>query len=172
MVNSSMRETTGFCAEDTRKPSPTSGHSSERKMQRFKSARSAQRFLSIHAAVHNNFNVQRHLLSRAISCAMLAHMLSVRLDFPGSAPRGSADLLLWAPAQPHSSAATRTGCAFIDELDPSSLQRRDDPRQRLDHPANRAVARFHLAPASPVRVRLCRLRRTQTNRGGGGDARR
>src|ERR1700738_1361197 len=30
----------------------------ERKMQRFKSARSAQRFLSIHAAVHNNFNVQ------------------------------------------------------------------------------------------------------------------
>ena len=37
----------------------------ERKMQRFKSARSAQRFLSIHAAVHNNFNVQRHLVSRA-----------------------------------------------------------------------------------------------------------
>ena len=36
----------------------------ERKMQRFKSARSAQRFLSIHAAVHNNFNVQRHLVSR------------------------------------------------------------------------------------------------------------
>src|SRR5213080_1627313 len=28
----------------------------ERKMQRFKSARSAQRFLSIHAAVHNTFN--------------------------------------------------------------------------------------------------------------------
>ena len=37
----------------------------ERKMQRFKSARSAQRFLSIHAAVHNNFNVQRHLVSRS-----------------------------------------------------------------------------------------------------------
>jgi hypothetical protein len=34
-------------------------------MQRFKSARSAHRFLSIHAAVHNNFNVQRHLVSRA-----------------------------------------------------------------------------------------------------------
>src|SRR6516164_620214 len=54
---------------------------------------------------------------------------------------GSADLLLWAPAQPHSSAATRTGRAFVDELDPGSLQRRDDPRQRLDHPADRAVAR-------------------------------
>jgi putative transposase len=37
----------------------------ERKMQRFKSARSAQRFLSIHAAVHNTFNLQRHLASRS-----------------------------------------------------------------------------------------------------------
>jgi transposase-like protein len=37
----------------------------ERKMQRFKSARSAQRFLSMHAAVHNIFNLQRHLISRS-----------------------------------------------------------------------------------------------------------
>src|SRR5438445_6219649 len=37
----------------------------ERKMQRFKSARSAQRLLSMHAAVHNHFNLQRHLVSRA-----------------------------------------------------------------------------------------------------------
>src|SRR5665213_4352741 len=37
----------------------------ERKMQRFKSARSAQRFLSIHAAVHNTFNLQRHRISRS-----------------------------------------------------------------------------------------------------------
>src|SRR3981189_1206379 len=37
----------------------------ERKLQRFKSARSAQRFFSLHAAVHNTFNLQRHLVSRA-----------------------------------------------------------------------------------------------------------
>src|ERR1700745_1635331 len=37
----------------------------ERKMQRFKSARSAQRFLSMHAAVHNTFNSQPHLVSRS-----------------------------------------------------------------------------------------------------------
>jgi len=37
----------------------------ERKLQRFKSARSAQCFLSMHAAVHNTFNLQRHLVSRS-----------------------------------------------------------------------------------------------------------
>jgi transposase-like protein len=37
----------------------------ERKLQRFKSARSAQRFLSMHAAVLNTFNLQRHLISRS-----------------------------------------------------------------------------------------------------------
>jgi transposase-like protein len=37
----------------------------ERKVQRFKSPGSAQRFLRMHAAVHNTFNLQRHLVSRS-----------------------------------------------------------------------------------------------------------
>jgi hypothetical protein len=37
----------------------------EQKIQRFKSAGSAQRFLSVHAAVHNTFYLQRHLISRS-----------------------------------------------------------------------------------------------------------
>jgi putative transposase len=36
----------------------------ERRMKRFKSPRSAQRFLSTHAVINNVFNVQRHLISR------------------------------------------------------------------------------------------------------------
>ncbi len=36
----------------------------ERKMQGFKSSKSAQRFVSVHAAVYNTFYVQRHLISR------------------------------------------------------------------------------------------------------------
>ena len=50
----------------------------ERKMQRFKSPGSAQRFLSIHAAVQNVFTVQRHLLPRAIFKRFRAEALSVR----------------------------------------------------------------------------------------------
>jgi len=35
----------------------------ERQMQRFKSARQAQRFLSIHSRIHNHFQLRRHRLS-------------------------------------------------------------------------------------------------------------
>ncbi|HEX3414917.1 MAG TPA: IS6 family transposase [Stellaceae bacterium] len=44
----------------------------ERKMQRFKSARSVQKFLSIHAAVYNIFNAQRHLISAQLHRALRA----------------------------------------------------------------------------------------------------
>src|SRR5271169_1386529 len=47
----------------------------ERKMQGFKSAGSAQRFLSVHAAVYNTFNVQRHLTSARTHRAFRASAL-------------------------------------------------------------------------------------------------
>ena len=44
----------------------------ERKMQRFKSAGTAQKFLSTHAAAYNTFNVQRHLTSAKSHCVLRA----------------------------------------------------------------------------------------------------
>jgi transposase-like protein len=44
-------------------------------MQRFKSPGSAQRFLSVHAAVHNTFSVQRHLINRNSLRALRAQAL-------------------------------------------------------------------------------------------------
>ena len=48
----------------------------ERKMQRFKSAGSAQRFLNTHAVVHNNFNLQRHLILRSTLRAFRAQAVA------------------------------------------------------------------------------------------------
>src|SRR4249920_3947543 len=50
----------------------------ERRMQRFKSAGSAQRFLSTHAAVYNTFNVQRHLISRQTHRTLRAAAMDTR----------------------------------------------------------------------------------------------
>jgi putative transposase len=37
----------------------------ERAMQRFRRMRSLQKFSSVHSSVHNHFNLERHLYSRA-----------------------------------------------------------------------------------------------------------
>ena len=52
----------------------------ERKLQRFTSAGSAQRFLSMHAAVHNTFNLQRHLVSRSTLQIFRAEAVAQRFD--------------------------------------------------------------------------------------------
>ncbi len=48
----------------------------ERKMERFKSPGSAQRFVSVHSAVYNTLNVQRHLISRCTLRAFRAEALA------------------------------------------------------------------------------------------------
>ena len=53
-------------------------------MKRFKSPGSAQRFLSIHAAVYNVFNFQRHLISRRTLRSFRA-----RSGYADMAPRDS-----------------------------------------------------------------------------------
>jgi len=54
----------------------------ERKMQRFKSAGSAQKFLSTHAAAYNTFDVQRHLASAQSHRVLRAAATSRRLENP------------------------------------------------------------------------------------------
>ena len=38
----------------------------ERAMQRFRSTKTLQKFSSVHAEVHNHFNQERHLVTRAV----------------------------------------------------------------------------------------------------------
>ena len=48
----------------------------ERKMQRFKSPGSAQRFVSMHATTYNTFNVQSHLICRRTLCTFRAQAMA------------------------------------------------------------------------------------------------
>jgi putative transposase len=57
----------------------------ERKMQRLKSACSAQKFLSAHAAVYNAFNVQRHLTSAQSHRVLRAAVMSRWRDIVAAA---------------------------------------------------------------------------------------
>jgi putative transposase len=54
-------------------------------MQGFKSVGSAQRFLSVHAVVHNTFNVQRHLASARTHRAFRASAMQAWYDVVAAA---------------------------------------------------------------------------------------
>ena len=64
-IGFSRRHEQGLRANNRAENSHQAVRTRERKMQGFKSAKSAQRFVSVHAAVYNTFNVQRHLIGRA-----------------------------------------------------------------------------------------------------------
>jgi transposase-like protein len=57
----------------------------ERKLQRFKSAASAQRFLSMSAATHNTFNVCRHLTTARTHRRFRAETFAAWRDAAGMA---------------------------------------------------------------------------------------
>jgi transposase-like protein len=57
----------------------------ERKLQRFKSAAAAQRFLAMHAATYNTFNVCRHLTTARTHRLLRAEALSTWREAAGLA---------------------------------------------------------------------------------------
>jgi transposase-like protein len=57
----------------------------EKKMQGFKRVGSAQRFLSVHAATQNTFNVQRHLTSARTHQAFRASAMQTRREVVAAA---------------------------------------------------------------------------------------
>ncbi len=64
-------------------------HRRERKMQRFKSAGSAQRFLTMHAAAHDTFDVQRHVICHR-TLRLLRADKAISSNFYGFYRRGCA----------------------------------------------------------------------------------
>jgi putative transposase len=57
----------------------------ERQMQRFKSARHAQRFLSVHSGIHNHFQLRRHRLTACDHRAARTEAFHVWRDVTGTA---------------------------------------------------------------------------------------
>ena len=84
-IGLSARHDQGLRANNRAENSHQPTRRRERKMQRFKSACSAQKFLSAHAAVYNTFNVQRHLTSAQSHRVLRAAAMSTWRDVVAAA---------------------------------------------------------------------------------------
>ena len=65
-IGNASRQETGRWLNNRAENSHQPFRRRERPMERFRSAKSLQKFASIHASVHNHFNQYRHLVSRKI----------------------------------------------------------------------------------------------------------
>ena len=111
----------------------------ERKLQRFKSPGSAQRFLSMHAAVHNTFNLQRHLVSRSTlrifrGCRIWPKV-KVRKRTGSRQPRQNRFVHVVSPHSPSDCAANRNkgshACRPASSATPGSLLWKSRTGRRL-----------------------------------------
>ena len=64
-IGNSDRQETGRWLNNRAENSHLPFRRRERAMQRFRLTRSLQKFSSVHASIHNHFNQERHLYSRA-----------------------------------------------------------------------------------------------------------
>jgi putative transposase len=104
----------------------------ERKIQRFKSAGSARRFLLVHAAVHNMFNIQRYRISsHATFCALRGEALQHWLAATAAWTRAEPALLRPRPSSRDKSGAEPEDIGLTIDLHPTRHIGRS-PRGDLD----------------------------------------
>jgi putative transposase len=65
VIGNAPKQTTGQWLNNRAENSHLPFRRRERAMQRFRRTRTLQKFVSVHASVHNHFNQERHLYSRA-----------------------------------------------------------------------------------------------------------
>jgi hypothetical protein len=103
----------------------------EREMQRFKSPGSAQRFVSVHSAVYNTFNVQRHLISRRTLRLFRAEAMQEMAGGDDSTVNGPAKARICTSTS--GSMRRRDAMVTIDDLVANWIEMRATIKQQLEH---------------------------------------